>query len=172
MQSDPNKESAGAVSSPDGDEGGAQVGWGVGDDSDDAFRTRRTVFSVIAVIVVCMGAWMLLTMLATRQSEGPVLSAEGPADGGRVYTVVLRRIDPQQREAMRRLVSAAPIRRMAGRNEFRFMELQNGEVAICVGRFEDPGSARAEELLSKFREFSTNGGSRPFRAASLMGYPK
>jgi len=132
---------------------------------------RRVAFSIAAAVVACMGAWILLTSLADGGDSGVLLSAVGTvAEPGFVNTVVLRVISPEQLDGMRQLIETDAIRNLAGENEFHFLELDDGSIAVCVGRFKDPDSPRIMELLRSFRDMATESGARPFGAARIVRY--
>jgi hypothetical protein len=150
----------------EGDE--STLGWGVSAESDDdEFFVRRAIFSLIAAVVVCMGAWMLLTTLAGQ--DGAAEDTLLTATVGSLHTVRLRTIDRTQVQAFRRMVRDSAMQQLAGGHEFLFLPY-DGRVAVCVGRFDEPDAPGAAQLLGRFREVSTASGRRPFQDAEIWHY--
>ncbi len=151
------KADAGAGSRPQGD-GGTEVrdiGWGLTAEEEEDFFLRRVLFSVLVVVVVCIGFWFLVTTVRSAPGQTPALIAPAAylPEQGR-YTIRLLTFPAAREDEARRLAEAQAVRELAGQEEFRCLPLGDGQMALCVGSFESESSPEMDELLRRFRSFT------------------
>ncbi len=149
-----------------------EIGWGLKADETEDMGRREWVFRLSTVLVVCIGAWILLTSVLGGGDSKPVLSTEGSVSpDGQLYTVKLREFGRSELAAMRRICSTPQMRALAEGNSFRMVELSDDRLAVCVGEAEQQESAELRRLLANFEELETRGGERPFRSAEICISP-
>jgi len=151
-------------------EGEPQIGWGFGPDEQEDFFLRKWVFSVLFAVLACVGGWfMYLTVRGSGRVE-PILSARGEQPATARYTVKLLEMAPEKRPVAERLAATREISALAGGSRFRFIDLPDGRIALCVGEFDRADSPQMALLLQRFRAF-TAGGTRLFEDASVYRLP-
>ncbi len=156
-----------------GDSESPEVGWGVNaEDGGDEIILRKIIYGILVTVVAILGVWIL----ATRDSGGsqtPVLSARSGTGADMTYTVVLLpSVEPAQREIVDRMVATPKMQELSGPNEFRFVELVDGQLALCVGRAGREDAPELRQLLRRFRDFEAPPGEKPFAGASIQGCPE
>ncbi len=115
-----------------------------------------------------MGVWLVVTTRPQSARPGPALSALAPGEAPVAYTVMLRVVPGSQLEGMKQVIATDPIQALAGGSAFRFLELPDGSVAVCVGGSAEEDSPELAQLLGRFRQMSTNSGARPFETAQIQ----
>jgi len=134
------------------------IGWGLSAEEKEDFFLRRVLFSVLVVVVVCVGVWFLVTTVRSAPQQTPALSVSAPVrpERGR-YTIRLMDFPASKQEEAMRLTQAHPIRDVAEQQEFCCLPLDDDRMALCVGSFASEGSPELEELLGKFQGFTAQG---------------
>ncbi len=149
--------------------GGAEIGWGLSaEDQEERSFLRRLAFAIAVAVVAVMGVWLVVTTPSQPDRAGPALSALAPGEGPAAYTVMLRVVPGSQLEDMKQVIATDPIQALAGGSAFRFLELPDGSVAVCVGSSADEDSPQLTQLLGRFRQMSTSSGARPFKTAQIQ----
>jgi len=151
----------------------ANIGWGLSaEDQEERFFVRRLAFTIAVAVVAVMGVWLMLTVPSQPGDSGTALSAltQAPGEGPIAYTVLLRTVPESQLEGMKQLIATDRIQALAGENEFHYVPLADGSVAVCVGSFADKDSADLAALLAGFHQMSTGTGVRPFEVAQVRPY--
>jgi len=164
---------AGAGSRPKGD-GGNEVrgiGWGLSAEEEEDFFLRRVIFSVLVVVVACIGIWFLLTTVRGAPEQPPTLSAPAvaPAEQG-YYTIRLMDFPASKQEEAMRLTRVQAIRDVTEQQEFRCLPLDDGRMALCVGSFSSESSPEMQELLEELRSFAAQG-KKLFEGATVYRVP-
>jgi hypothetical protein len=134
---------------------------------------RRVLFSVLVVVVGCMGGWFLLTTVVGGADGRRVLSVtdETPR-GSACYTVqLLPEFAPSRskRAIAERMIGREPLAELAGEHEFYILEFPNGRAALCAGRFRDRQAPEMAELLRRLRTYSEDG-QRLFAEARIRSF--
>ncbi len=170
------KARAGAGSRPgSGSEGqGSQErgnGWRLTAEEQEGIFLRRVVFAIVAVAVGSIGVWFVFNTVEDPGEQQLVLSATGsaPPSSG-VYTVKLLEFSPSREPFARRLAQMDEVRDLAGDNEFSFLNLPDGRMALCVGRFEGEDSPQLRLLLHACQSFDAEG-QKLFEGASICEMP-
>jgi hypothetical protein len=145
----------------------ADIGWGLGAESDeeDLFM-RRVFFAMVVAVLGCMGAWFMVTTVSAGNASRSVLTT---TDVPTVHTVKLLDFEDARakREMARQLVRSSAMQALAGPNKFEVVDLPGHRCALCVGRFEDAASPELARLLREFSEFAVDG-ERRFGQAAIM----
>jgi hypothetical protein len=115
---------------------------------------RRAVFFASAAVVCLMGAWFLLTTVTGDARGRQALSvAKSATSATPAFTVKLLEFVPSKarRDKANELASQDSIKSLAGANEFHLLDLPNGHLALCVGRFERRDSPELRQLPMRQR---------------------
>ncbi len=164
---------AGAGSRPQ-DDGSSEVrgiGWGLSAEEEEDFLLRRVLFSVLVVVMVCIGIWFLLTTVRSAPEQPPALSARGAVPPGQGdYTIRLMDFPASKQEEAMRLTQVQAIRDVAEQQEFCCLPLDDGRMALCVGSFPSESSPEMQELLAELRSFAAQG-KKLFEGATVYLVP-
>ena len=168
------KARTGAGSRPGSEGQGSQERSDVGRltaEEQEGIFLRRVIFSVVVVVVGFLSVWFVLNTVNESERRKPVLSATDSAPpASAVYTVKLMEFSPAMEPRARRLTEMDAVKDLAGANEFVFLSLPDGQMALCVGRFESPDSPQLRLLLEACRGFEAMG-QRLFVDASVCQMP-
>ena len=148
------------------DSGRADIGWGLGGESqeEDLFL-RRVLFSVFVAVLGCMGAWFMITTVSAGSSGlRDVLSATESASTAQTIMLLCFRDDAAGRETAAELARSEELQAIAGGHDFSLVDLPQGQCALCVGRFEDSDSPELAGLLTQFAQY--------FEQAAIMTFPE
>jgi len=147
------------------DSGRADIGWGLGGESqeEDLFL-RRVLFSVFVAVLGCMGAWFMITTVSAGSGLRDVLSATESASTAQTIMLLRFRDDPAGRETAAELARSQELRAIAGEHEFSLVSLPQGQCALCVGHFEDSDSPELAGLLTQFTQY--------FQQAAVITLPE
>ena len=148
--------------------GGADIGWGLGAESDDEdLFMRRVLFYVVVAVLGCMGAWFMLTTVSAGNSSRSILTATDNVP--EAYTIKLLSFANvrAKRAAATDLAEKPEIRALAGEHGLELVDLSAGQCALCVGRFDDAAAPELERLLREFAQYAV-AGDNPFAEAAVM----
>jgi hypothetical protein len=147
---------------------GADIGWGLGAESEDEdLFMRRVLFAVIVAVLGCMGAWFMVTTVSAGKSARDMLTTAENAPKTNTIMLLSFRNGPSERRAATLLAGKPEIKALAGPHEIELVDLPTGECALCVGRFDDAASPEAARLLKEFAQYAAEG-VRPFAQAAIM----
>jgi hypothetical protein len=147
-------------------------GRGIADEEQEDLLVRRTMFSVLAAVVACMGIWFLVTTVGSDV----MLSVNGYRDASAVlHTVKLMEVDTSADAAVEETVEKVAVQarreRWMGEEDFHCLRVGGGRIALCLGEFTNADAPELSLLLDKVRNFR-DGDEELFPRAEVISYPK